>query len=85
MRTARAVPIMEVRITYKIPKDGSAEAGCQTVPKRSSLTPTLRSAGVPFINMYMVMDATAKTAKKAQTVKMISAAISAISLLALLP
>ena len=48
IRTASAVPMMEVKITYRIPKDGSAASGFHTVPNKTSRIPTFPSAGVPF-------------------------------------
>ena len=47
-RIAANVPTIEVRITYKIPKCGSAAAGAHFVLNKISLIPTLKSAGDPF-------------------------------------
>ena len=50
--------------------------GFHTLPKSSSAIPTFLSAGVPFINMYTVMDTTAKTPVMAHIRKIIFAVFS---------
>ena len=45
---ARKVPTIDVSIIYSIPKLGSSAAGCQTLPKSISGSPTLNMAGVPL-------------------------------------
>ena len=73
--TASAVPIIDVRITYRIPKDGFSAVGFHAVPKRISLIPTRNRAGAPFITIYTVMEITANMARNAHRVN-ITCAIS---------
>ena len=56
--------------------DAGSAVGFHTVPNRISRMPTLKSAGVPLIIIYAVMENTASTAKKAQPVKITWAAFS---------
>jgi hypothetical protein len=81
IKIAIAVPTIEVKITYKIPKLGEAAVGLQVDPNRISRIPTLNRDGVPLMSMYKLIEATARTAKKPQIVKIISAARSTPDLL----
>ena len=80
MRIAANVPTIDVRMTYRIPKEGSAAAGFHTVPNRISVIPILARAGVPLTIIYAVIETTASTATNAQHMKMICAADSTADL-----
>ena len=84
-KIARVVPMMEVRITHRIPNFGSAAVGIHSVLNRISFNPTFKIAGVPLMIIYKVMETTASTAKKAQIVKTICATVSTTALFFLFP
>ena len=47
---------------YNIPYFGSAAVGAHSVPNKRSITPTFANAGVPFRNIYKVIEITANIA-----------------------
>ena len=84
-KIARVVPMMEVRITHRIPNFGSAAVGIHSVPNRISPRPTFKMEGVPLMIIYKVMETTASTAKRAQMVNTICATVSTTALFFLFP
>ena len=65
-KTEKEVPTTEDKMIYKIPYLGMSAVGFHCVLHNRFKTPTLFSAGVPFQNIYSVIEHTANIAMTAQ-------------------
>ena len=84
-KTENVVPTIEDKMIYKIPYFGMSAVGFHSVLHNRFKTPTLLSAGVPFQNIYSVIEHTAKIATTAQNRKIYFAVFSITCLFMFIP